>query len=123
MPTEQLLRIADQALRGAPVHSVTFPSNANDSISSSKRLPGEHYRTGLSTIWLDSRTGTILRVADGRQMDRRDLFLYHWMLALLTGSVAGLCGRCIMFAIGLLPLVFFLTGLYLWVARKAWLNV
>jgi uncharacterized iron-regulated membrane protein len=67
-------------------------------------------------VWLDQYSGKVLAVREPVSGSSSDTFL-SWMHPLHSGEIAGLTGRIIILASGLLPLILFYTGVIRWLQK------
>lgn len=82
------------------------------------RQPGElRHGDGATRISIDSGDGALLRVIDPQRAHGGDK-LVGWLFPLHSGAAFGTAGRAFISAFGLMPLVFFVTGLVLWRKRR-----
>lgn len=74
---------------------------------------------GATRVSVDARSGAVVRVIDPVQARGGEAFL-SWMFPLHTGEAFGVAGRAFISVFGLMPLVFFVTGLvvYLKIRRQ-----
>jgi uncharacterized iron-regulated membrane protein len=83
------------------------------------RQPGEvRQGDGLTRVSIDAFSGDVLRVRDPLEAAAGDTF-FNWQFPLHTGEAFGLAGRVLVSVSGLAPLAFMLTGLLLWLGRRA----
>lgn len=83
------------------------------------RQPGEVRKgDGLTRVSIDAFSGAVLRVRDPLKAAAGDTF-FNWQFPLHTGEAFGLAGRVLVSFSGLAPLAFMLTGLLLWLGRRA----
>jgi len=83
------------------------------------RQPGEvRQGDGLTRVSIDAFSGDVLRVRDPLEAAAGDTF-FNWQFPLHTGEAFGLAGRVLVSFSGLAPLAFMLTGLLLWLGRRA----
>jgi uncharacterized iron-regulated membrane protein len=83
------------------------------------RQPGEVRKgDGLTRVSVDAFSGGVLRVRDPLTAASGDTFL-NWQFPLHTGEAFGLPGRLLVSVSGLAPLLFMVTGLVLWLGRRA----
>lgn len=68
-------------------------------------------------VWLDQYSGKVLAVREPASGSTSDTFL-SWMHPLHSGEIAGLTGRIIILACGLLPLILFYTGVIRWFLKR-----
>ena len=83
------------------------------------RQPGEvREGDGSTRVSVDAFSGAVLRVRDPLTAAAGDTFL-NWQFPLHTGEAFGLAGRTLVSVSGLAPLLFMVTGLVLWLGRRA----
>jgi uncharacterized iron-regulated membrane protein len=83
------------------------------------RQPGEvRQGDGLTRVSVDAFSGAVLRVRDPLTAASGDTF-FNWQFPLHTGEAFGLAGRVLVSVSGLAPLLFMVTGLVLWLGRRA----
>jgi uncharacterized iron-regulated membrane protein len=83
------------------------------------RQPGEVRKDdGLTRVSVDAYSGAVLRVRDPLAAAAGDSF-FNWQFPLHTGEAFGMAGRVLVSASGLAPLLFMVTGLVLWLGRRA----
>lgn len=100
------------------VSRVTFPGKAGQPFEIRVRQPGElRQGPGATRISIDSGDASVLRVIDPEQARGGDKFL-SWLFPLHTGEAFGMAGRIAISLFGFLPLMFFVTGLLIWVKLR-----
>ena len=83
------------------------------------RQPGEvREGDGSTRVSVDAFSGAVLRVRDPLNAAAGDTFL-NWQFPLHTGEAFGMAGRVLVSFSGLTPLAFMITGLVLWLGRRA----
>ncbi|WP_342118245.1 PepSY-associated TM helix domain-containing protein [Pseudoduganella sp. OTU4001] len=83
------------------------------------RQPGEIRKgDGSTRVSVDAFSGAVLRVRDPLTAANGDTF-FNWQFPLHTGEAFGLAGRVLVSVSGLAPLLFMVTGLVLWLGRRA----
>ena len=111
----QAVAAAQAHFPAARVGRVSLPAGAQAPYEVRVRQPGElRQGPGATRISIDARDGAVLRVADplgGRAGDRflGALFPLH------SGEAFGNAGKAFISIAGLAPLVFFVTGIVMWV--------
>ena len=73
---------------------------------------------GNTRISVDAYSGSVLRVRNPLTAPSGDNFL-NWMFPLHTGEAFHLPGRILISITGITPLLFMVTGLVLWLGRRA----
>jgi uncharacterized iron-regulated membrane protein len=68
---------------------------------------------GATRVSVDARSGAVVRVIDPLRARGGEAFL-NWMFPLHSGEAFGLAGRVFISVFGLAPLLFFVTGLVVW---------
>jgi uncharacterized iron-regulated membrane protein len=97
------------------VSRLSFPAKPGQPYEVRVRQPGElRHGDGATRITVDSGDGAVLRVIDPLRMASGDRFL-SWMFPLHSGEAFGTAGRVFISLFGLMPLVFFVTGLVMWI--------
>lgn len=66
-----------------------------------------------TTVWLDQYSGAVLSIRNPRLEHSGDTLL-NWLHPLHNGEIAGLFGRWVVFASGLVPAVLYVTGFMRW---------
>jgi uncharacterized iron-regulated membrane protein len=107
---DELLRQAEAALPGGTVGSIQLPAKPTQAVRVRKKVDGDPHPNGLGTLWLDPRTGEVLRV------DRWNAF--SWVFTLHSGHLAGAIGLVITAVSGLALLGFGVSGTALWWTRR-----
>jgi len=125
-PAEGRQPIGVEAALQAAQHSVPQGRLTRIAIGSAKapyeirlRQPGEvREGDGLTRVSVDAFSGAVLRVRDPLKAAPGDSF-FNWQFPLHTGEAFGLAGRLLVSFSGLAPLAFMITGLVLWLGRRA----
>lgn len=103
----------------ARVSRVVIPARAGVPYEVRVRQPGEvRQGDGATRISIDSGSGEVLRVIDPMRGKAGDIFI-GWLFPLHTGEAFGTAGRVLTTLLGLMPLAFFVTGLAVWLKRRA----
>lgn len=105
----------------ARVSRLSLPAKAGAPYEVRVRQDGEARQgPGATRVTVDAGDGAVLRVIDPLQARGGDAFL-SWMFPLHTGEAFGTAGRAFISVFGLMPLMFFVTGLVVWLKlrRKA----
>ena len=98
---------------------VSFPANRRQPFEIRVRQPAElRQGPGATRISIDSGDARVLRVIDPERARGGDQFL-SWLFPLHTGEAFGLAGRIFVSLFGFIPLVFFVTGLVIWIKLRA----
>lgn len=105
----------------ARVSRLSLPVKAGAPYEVRLRQAGEVRKgPGATRVTIDSGDGAVLRVIDPMRAQGGDAFL-SWMFPLHTGEAFGNAGRAFISVFGLMPLMFMVTGLVIWLKlrRKA----
>jgi len=83
------------------------------------RQPGEvREGDGSTRVSVDAFSGAVLRVRDPLRAAAGDSF-FNWLFPLHSGEAFGMAGRLLVSFTGLAPLLFMVSGLVLWLGRRA----
>jgi uncharacterized iron-regulated membrane protein len=105
----------------ARVSRISMPSKAGAPYEVRLRQAGELRKgPGATRVTIDSGDGAVLRVIDPVRAEGGDAFL-SWLFPLHSGEAFGIAGRAFISVFGLMPLMFMVTGLVIWLKlrRKA----
>lgn len=120
---EQLKGIVASKYPNGKLVSIQLPGNAKSPYQARLLLPGDskiRYGGGAKlAVWIDPASGEILMDQDARRMPASSRLMFEWIFPTHTGDIAGEIGRLLMFVSGLIPLVLFATGLYMWSCKRA----
>lgn len=101
----------------ARISRLTLPAKSSAPYEVRLRQPGEiRQGDGATRVSIDSGDGRVLRVQNPLRAQAGDTLL-NWLFPLHSGEAFGLAGRIFITCFGVLPLLFFLTGLAIWVKR------
>lgn len=115
-PLDALLHEADRVLP-AQTTWVGLPKTVHAPLVVRKRRVGEWHPHGRNFVYLDPRSGAVLRVE--RDLDApRGTRIFNTFYPMHVGSIAGTPTRILQVTIGLVPLVLFATGISMWVNRR-----
>lgn len=102
----------------ARVSRVSFPAKADQPFEIRVRQPGELRKgPGATRLSIDSGDARILRVIDPEQARGGNQFL-GLLFPLHTGEAFGLTGQIFASLFGFVPLLFFITGLVVWIKLR-----
>ena len=119
IPVAQAVQAAQERLPAARVSRVSLPAKATAPYEIRLRQPGEvRQGDGNTRIAVDAYSGHILRLRDPLHATGGDAFL-DWLFPLHSGEAFGVGGRIAISIIGLAPAAFMLTGVALWLRRRA----
>lgn len=109
---------AQAVFPSARVSRVVMPAKPDAPFEIRVRQPGEvRHGDGATRISIDSASGDVLRVIDPMAGRAGDTVL-AWMFPLHTGEAFGVFGRVLITLLGVMPLVFFVTGINIWLKRR-----
>jgi uncharacterized iron-regulated membrane protein len=114
---DQLVSTGDAALPGGTIGSIVLPAKQTSPVRLRKKMAGDPHPTGLSSIWLDPRSGQVLRV-DRWNMLAPGERTTSWLYPLHSGQLAGAIGVVITAGGGLSLLGFGVSGSWLWWLRR-----
>ncbi|MDF0674697.1 MAG: PepSY-associated TM helix domain-containing protein [Nitrospira sp.] len=118
LSVEEAIALTGRVFPEGELRSISIPHGDTDVYQISLRQPGEVMESsGQSQVWLDQYSGKILRVHDWRQFTGGETFL-AWLFPLHNGEAFGLAGRWIVFFIGFVPLVLYVTALRMWWLKR-----
>lgn len=99
----------------ARVSRVGLPAKPGQPYEIRLRQPGEvRAGDGATRVSIDAGDGRVLRIVDPLRAPAGDTFL-SWMFPLHTGEAFGIAGRAFISLFGIVPLLFFVTGLFIWI--------
>jgi uncharacterized iron-regulated membrane protein len=99
----------------ARVSRVGLPARPGQPYEIRLRQPGElRAGEGATRVSIDAGDGRVLRTVDPQRAPAGDTFL-SWMFPLHTGEAFGNAGRTFISLFGVVPLLFFVTGLFIWI--------
>lgn len=102
----------------ARVSRVSLPAKAGQPYEIRVRQPGElRMGPGATRISVDSGSARVLRVLDPERARAGDRIV-SWLFPLHTGEAFGTAGRVFISLLGLVPLMFFVTGLVVWLKLR-----
>lgn len=118
LEAHEAMRAARALYPSATVSRISFPRQPDDVYEIRLRQPGEVRQDGGATrLYLDAYSGARVGVRDPMNAPAGDTLL-NWMYPLHTGEAFGLPGRIFMSGFGLVPLMFAVTGVMIWLKRR-----
>lgn len=118
LSAEQAIALAGQIFPDGELRYLGLPQEGHGVYYVAVHQPGEVRASGgESQVWLDQYSGKVLRVRDWRQFTGGETFL-AWLFPLHNGEAFGLVGRWIVFFIGFVPLVLYVTALRMWWLKR-----
>lgn len=115
---DELVVEAQRLMPGARLVFVAPPARSGGTTRIRLREPGEVHQNGRSYVLFDS-AGTVLDLQRVSQLPVANLVFDQLPYPLHTGYIFGEIGRLIVFVSGLLPLLLFVTGIYIWLKRRS----
>jgi len=101
----------------ASVASVGFPAGPRGVYRIALREPGDDSERGTAVVFVDPRSGKVLRQVDRATQTSGDAFL-AFQRPLHEGDALGAAGRIVISVVGLLPALFVVTGSMMWLRSR-----
>lgn len=115
---DKIVDIAREAFPEGVLKRIDLPRGDSAVYRLSFNLPGEPWSNhGASRVWLDQYSGKVLARRIVGEQAAGTTFM-AWQFPLHNADVLGLAGRWLLVVIGLAPLLFFYTGVYLWWRKR-----
>lgn len=118
LPLDDLVRRANRALPGGEVTYLTLPQEPGSPVVVRKRLPEELHPNGRNFVYLHPAEGTVVRVEHALTAPAGTR-AYNVLYPLHIGRWGGALSRVLYSALGLLPLVLFVSGVLMW-RNRTW---
>ena len=119
VPVATALAAAHRALPDARMAWIDVPGPGDGVFRIRAQAPGDPTdRFPYSFVFIDQYSGTVLAVHDIRN-GTASTIISNWIRPLHDASVGGLATRILGVAVGLAPLILFVTGLLRWNKRRA----
>ncbi|MGB0910809.1 MAG: PepSY-associated TM helix domain-containing protein [Nitrospirales bacterium] len=113
----QAVSIAHEQFPTATLRWVTTPKDEKGVYEIQSRQHGEANITYPATrILIDQYSGNVLSTRNPSQFSLRETFL-NIQYPLHNGEMFGLAGRIIIFCLGIVPLILYVTGITMWLRR------
>jgi len=113
---DEMLLHASQAIQNGRVHSVLVPAIATKPITVRVRMANDPHPKGLNLVYVHPQNGEVLEVRKVNEAEPAKRW-FNWAFPLHTGEV--LSGHLwLLFAIGLMPALLMLTGVYIYLLRR-----
>ncbi|MGH8436789.1 MAG: PepSY-associated TM helix domain-containing protein [Pseudomonas sp.] len=114
----QAMEAAQALYPNARVSRIALPSKPSMPYEIRVRQPGEIRKgDGATRIMVDAYSGEILQVRDPMRAPSGDTLL-NWLFPLHSGEAFGSAGRIFISCFGVVPLLFLMTGLGIYLKRK-----
>lgn len=118
LPLHQILQVAQRQFPDAKMTRLSFPAKSGNVLEVRLRQPNEVRKgAGSTRIAIDMRDASILQLTDPQRLQGGNL-LMNWFFPLHTGEAFGITGRIFISLTGIIPLLFILSGLWLWLRRR-----
>ena len=114
---DQLVSAGDGALPGGSINSIVLPPKPTGPIRLRKKLADDPHPTGLTSIWLNPRTGQVLRVDRWNTLTPGERTA-GWLYPLHSGQLGGAVSVIVTALGGLSLLGFGISGSWLWWLRR-----
>lgn len=114
MQLNAALKNAQAALSAANLYRIYMPQKATESMALRMQMPGESH--AYSWVWVNPYSAQVLQVYDGSQASFATQ-VWNFRYKFHIGDFAGPLVQLLWLGIGLSPLFFVLSGLYLWLKR------
>lgn len=102
----------------ATLQRLYLPQKPTDSYRIAFTLPNDAWQDyGANNVWLDQYSGASLALWQIDQLAPGSQFM-TWQFPLHNGDALGMPGRLLVLFTGLAPLLFFVTGSYLWWTKR-----
>ncbi|PHS70304.1 MAG: peptidase M4 [Methylophaga sp.] len=115
---DEVGRIASDLFPQAKLQRIYFPVSVDGVYHIIMRHLGEIRKTrGSTQLWINPYDGKVLAVQKPQAMRGGDVFI-AWMFPLHNGEAFGLSGRIIVFVMGFIPIILYVTGLIVWWRKR-----
>ncbi|TWT31814.1 PepSY-associated TM helix domain-containing protein [Blastopirellula retiformator] len=115
---DRAAQLALAEMPGSEILLVDLPQKSDGVYKVFLRQPGEVGQLrGAGRIWLDQYSGQLLQTRDWNHFTFADTY-YRIQLALHCGDAFGTGGRLLVFVVGFVPAILYLTGFLLWWRKK-----
>ncbi len=118
LDVDEISGIANDLFPYAELQRIRFPTSVDGVYRVIMYQPGDVRRTSGSTqLWIDPYDGNVLAIQTPQTMSGGDTFI-NWMFPLHNGEAFGLPGRIIVFLVGFVPTILYVTGLMIWWRKR-----
>lgn len=118
VPLDRLVLLAQQQFPQAQLGFVHVPGRAGAAVRVRLRLPDDAHPNGLTSVWLDQRSGQVLRALRWDQLDAGSRYV-STLYPLHTGELGGWPLTVVVALLGLALWGLGVTGVLVW-ARRRW---
>lgn len=116
-PLDEIASQANAALAGGRIGIISIPASPTKPIVVRKQMPGDPHPNGLNFVYLDRNTAEVLQVIPLQEAEPARRW-FNWAYPLHTGQALQPWHHWALLVVGLLPALFFVTGIYMYVLRK-----
>ncbi len=118
LSAQEVMHTAQAIFPDARISRVGLPSKSSMHYEIRMRQHGEiRQGDGATRITIDAFNAKVLQIRNPLQAPAGDAFL-GWLFPLHTGEAWGIYGRIFMSCFGIMPLLFMVTGIAIWLKRK-----
>lgn len=118
MPVDDAVALARQSVPEARVDFVGLPNRPDQPYRITLLRPGQDRGEPAVTVFVDPWTRQIAKTFDPREYSAGETVI-AWQHALHSGDGAGLIWKLLVFVVGFLPLLFAITGVWMWWLKRA----
>lgn len=118
MPVDEAVALARQNVPEARVDFVGLPGRPDQPYRITLLRPGQDRGEPAVTVFVDPWTRQIVKTFDPREYSAGETVL-GWQHALHSGDGAGPVWKLLVFVVGFLPLLFSITGVWMWWLKRA----
>jgi uncharacterized iron-regulated membrane protein len=115
---DKAVKVARTQFPEAVLRWIETPNSSEDTYKVFLYQDGEPSKRFPKTIvWIDQYTGKIVAIRNAKNDSAGETFI-KWLHPLHNGEIAGLPGRIIIFASGIIPLILYVTGVIRWLQKR-----
>ncbi|HEU0218329.1 MAG TPA: PepSY-associated TM helix domain-containing protein [Stellaceae bacterium] len=118
MPVDEAVALARKGTPEARVDFVGLPSRPDQPYRITLLRHGQDRGEPAVTVFIDPWTRRIVKTLDPREYSASETAI-AWQHALHTGDGAGPLWKLLVFVVGFLPLLFSITGVWMWWLKRA----
>ena len=116
-PIDTLAKRADEAMPGGRIGLLIMPATPAEPVIVRKQMPQDPHPNGLNFVYLHPITAEVLKVIPLKEAEPARRW-FNWAYPLHTGQALQPWHHWILMLVGVLPLLLFLSGGYLYLLRK-----
>jgi uncharacterized iron-regulated membrane protein len=117
LPLDALVNRGQAALPGARLTRISFPTKSGAPLALRFRQPGEWHPNGMTSVYLDSHNGNVLRVDDATRASAAQRIL-NLRYPVHIGVWGGTWSQMLHVVLGLMPAFLFVSGLLIWLGKQ-----